>query len=108
VTAQRVCSVADVEPGTARQVVVDGTKVAVVRIDDDWYALGDTCTHQKISLAEGEVHTDTREIECWKHGSCFSLETGEPSSLPATRPEPIYVVSIAGDDVLVDVLVDAS
>jgi 3-phenylpropionate/trans-cinnamate dioxygenase ferredoxin component len=107
VTAQRVCAVADVEPGTARQVVVDGQKIAIVRIDDDWYALGDTCTHQKISLAEGEVHSDTREIECWKHGSCFSLETGEPSSLPATRPEPIYTVTIEGDDVLVDVTVGA-
>ncbi len=104
-TAQRVCAVADVASGTARQVVVDGQKIAVVRIDDDWYALGDTCTHQKISLAEGEVHSDTREIECWKHGSCFSLETGEPSSLPATRPEPTYVVTIDGDDVLVDVTV---
>ena len=58
VTAQRVCAVADVASGTARQVVVDGQKIAVVRIDDDWYALGDTCTHQKISLAEGEVHAD--------------------------------------------------
>ena len=29
---------------------------------------------------------DEREIECPKHGSTFSLETGEPQSLPATKP----------------------
>ena len=104
-TAQRVCAVSDVEPGTARQFVVDGQKIAVVRIDDDWYAIGDTCTHQKISLSEGEVHPETREIECWKHGSCFSLETGEPSSLPATKAEPVFEIEVEGDDVLVDVSV---
>ena len=102
-TAQRVCAVDDVEPGTARQVQVDGHTIALVRVDDDWYALGDTCTHQRISLSEGEVHPETREIECWKHGSCFSLETGEPSSLPATKAEPVYTVRVDGDDVVVEV-----
>jgi 3-phenylpropionate/trans-cinnamate dioxygenase ferredoxin component len=106
-TAQRVCAVGDVAPGAAAQYLVDGQKVAVVHVGDDWYALGDTCTHQTISLAEGEVHADSLEIECWKHGSCFSLVTGDPSSLPATRPEPVYQVRVVGDDVLVDVSVAA-
>jgi len=103
VSPTRVCSVGDVSDGGAARFVVEGRPVAVVRLGDDWYAIGDTCTHQKISLAEGEVHADRREIECWKHGSCFSLETGQPSSLPATRPEPIFTVSVQGDDVLVDI-----
>ncbi|HVN51426.1 MAG TPA: non-heme iron oxygenase ferredoxin subunit [Acidimicrobiales bacterium] len=103
-SAQRVCAVSDVAPGTARQFVVDGQKIAVVRIGDDWYAIGDTCTHQRISLADGEVHPETREIECWKHGSCFSLETGEPSSLPATKAEPVYQMRVHGEDVLVDLV----
>jgi 3-phenylpropionate/trans-cinnamate dioxygenase ferredoxin component len=101
---ERVCSVKDLEPGEARRFELGGVAVAVVRIDDDWYAVGDRCTHQDISLSEGEVHTDTIEIECWKHGSCFSLETGEPNSLPATKPTPVYEVRIDGDDVLVGVL----
>ena len=33
----------------------------------------------------------------------FSLETGEPSSLPATRPMPVYDVVVDGDDVFVEV-----
>jgi len=31
----------------------------------------------------------------------FDLRTGEPSSLPATQPVPVYPVKIEGDDVLV-------
>jgi len=98
---ERLCSVTDLASGEARQFVLGNLTLAVVRIDDDWYAIGDTCTHQKISLSEGEVHADTREIECWKHGSCFSLATGEPSSFPATRPVPVYDLRIDDDDVMV-------
>jgi 3-phenylpropionate/trans-cinnamate dioxygenase ferredoxin subunit len=72
-----------------------------VRCDDDFYAIGDRCTHADISLSEGEVLCEEREVECWKHGSTFSLTTGEPQSLPATRPVPVYDVIVEGDDVMV-------
>jgi 3-phenylpropionate/trans-cinnamate dioxygenase ferredoxin component len=97
----RLCSVGDVASGEARRFDVGSLRVALVRIGDDWYAIGDRCTHQDVSLAEGEVHAETLELECWKHGSCFSLTSGEPSSLPATRPVPTYEVRIDGDDVLI-------
>jgi len=98
---ERVCGVGDVESGQARRFTLGSLDLAVVRIGDDWYAVGDTCTHQRISLAEGQVDEAGRQIECWKHGSCFSLETGEPSSLPATRPVPVYELRIDGPDVMV-------
>ena len=73
----------------------------MVRIDDHVYAIGDTCTHQNVSLSEGEVDPEERTIECWKHGSQFSLETGEALSLPATRPEPVYDVRVDGGQIVV-------
>jgi 3-phenylpropionate/trans-cinnamate dioxygenase ferredoxin subunit len=93
-TAVGLCAADEITSGTARRFDVDGHRIAVVRIDDDYYAIGDRCTHQDISLSEGEVLCDEREIECWKHGSTFSLETGEPQSLPATRPTPVYDVRV--------------
>lgn len=99
----RLCGRDDVAPGEARRFDVDGHRIALVRIGDDFYALGDTCSHADFSLSEGEVDTDDCTIECWKHGSAFSLVTGEPESLPATRPVPVYTVSVDGDDVLVEV-----
>jgi 3-phenylpropionate/trans-cinnamate dioxygenase ferredoxin subunit len=99
----RVCSKGDLEPCSAKRVEVNGHTLALVRIDDDFYAIGDRCTHADISLSEGEVLCREREIECWKHGSTFSLLTGEPQSLPATRAVPVYEVTVEGDDVLVTV-----
>ena len=97
----RVCAVDDVEPGSAKRFDVDGHRLCVVRIGDDWYAIADECSHADYSLSEGDVWEEEREIECPKHGSTFSLETGEPQTLPATQPLPIYKVRIDGDDVVV-------
>jgi len=98
---ERLCSVTEIAPGEARRFAFGKTPICLVRIEDDFYAVGDTCSHAKISLSEGEVHTDTLAIECWKHGSCFSLIDGTPNTLPATQPVPVYEVRIDGDDVLV-------
>jgi len=101
VSEVRVCSVNDVKPGSAKRFDVDGNRLCVVRIGDDWYAIADECSHADYSLSEGDVWEDEREIECPKHGSTFSLETGEPQTLPATQPVPVYKVRIDGDDVVV-------
>jgi 3-phenylpropionate/trans-cinnamate dioxygenase ferredoxin subunit len=96
-----LCALDDVASGSARRFDVGRHRIAVVRIDDAVYAIGDTCTHQNISLAEGDVDTEERTIECWKHGSEFSLETGEALTLPATRPEPVYDVRVDGGQIVV-------
>lgn len=98
---QRLCRLGELAPGEARRFEIDKHGIVVVRIGDDVYAIGDRCTHQNISLAEGEVHAEDKTIECWKHGSEFSLETGEPLSLPATRAEPVYDVRVDDGDIVV-------
>ena len=100
--AVRLCAVDDLESGTARRFDVAGHRIALVRIDDDFYAIGDRCSHANFSLSEGEVYPEEREIECWKHGSTFSLLDGEPQSLPATKPVPVYTVVVKDGDVLVE------
>jgi 3-phenylpropionate/trans-cinnamate dioxygenase ferredoxin subunit len=102
VTAQRACALADLPEVGAIRVVLAGEPVAVVRTEHgSVHAISDTCTHAEVSLAEGEVTDST--IECWLHGSCFDLHTGQPTSLPAIRPVAVYPVTLDGDEVLVDV-----
>jgi 3-phenylpropionate/trans-cinnamate dioxygenase ferredoxin subunit len=98
-----LAKLSDVPPGTAKRFDVGTRSIAIVRCDDDVYAIGDTCTHADVSLSEGEVLCEEREIECWKHGSTFSLINGEPQSLPATKAVPVYQVSVDGDDIVVTV-----
>jgi len=97
----RVCDTGDVASGAAARFDVDGHRLCVVNIEGTFYVIGDECSHEDYSLAEGDVWEDEREIECPKHGSTFSLETGEPQTLPATQPVPVYKVRIDGDEVFV-------
>ena len=96
----KLCSVGDLEPDSARRLDVAGLRLAVVRIGDDWYAIADRCSHADESLSDGDIWSEEREIECPKHGSTFSLLTGEPQTLPATRKVPVYEVRVEGDDVM--------
>jgi 3-phenylpropionate/trans-cinnamate dioxygenase ferredoxin subunit len=103
VSSTVVCALTDLAPGSAKRFDVAGRAVAIVRIDDDVYAIGDVCSHADVSLSEGEVWCDTKELECWKHGSAFSLLTGEPATLPATQPVPVYVAAVVDGDVVIDI-----
>ena len=100
-SAERVCGIDELEQDTALRVMVGGTAVAIVKDSaGDVHAIGDTCTHGDISLAEGFVEDDT--LECWAHGSKFSLASGRPLTLPAYQPVPVFRVTVSGGDVLVD------
>jgi len=73
----RACALSDLPVEGVIGVEVEGEPVAVAR----------------------EVYDHT--VECWLHGSCFDLRTGEPTGLPATEPVPVYPVKIEGDEVYV-------
>jgi 3-phenylpropionate/trans-cinnamate dioxygenase ferredoxin component len=100
-----VGALADFEEDRPEAVDVDGTPVAVVRTAAGAvHAIHDVCSHANVALSEGEVADG--EIECWLHGSTFSLTTGKPTCLPAVEPVPVYPVKIEGDDVYVAVNVE--
>lgn len=86
--------------GRGVRVTVGEHRIAMFRIDDEVYAIGDRCSHAEASLAEGEVWDHS--IECPRHGSEFDLKTGEPGALPATVPVPVYEVSVEDGTVYVE------
>ena len=107
-TTVAVCGLDEIASGTARKFDVAGIAVSVVRIDDDVYAIGDVCSHADVSLAGGEVWCDELELECPKHGSAFSLATGEPTTLPATQPVPVFDASVVDGQILVTITTEAN
>ncbi|TFD57829.1 non-heme iron oxygenase ferredoxin subunit [Cryobacterium suzukii] len=100
-TATKICALDELEVNQAVKVEIDGIAIALVRdAAGDVFAIGDTCTHGDISLSEGFVEGQT--LECWAHGSMFSLTTGKPLSLPAYDPVPVYNVELIDGFVFVD------
>ena len=96
-----ICKLDELESGKAKKFAVDGVQVAVVRVEDKVYAIADTCSHANISLSEGLVWCDSLQIECFKHGSAFSLVTGKPDTLPATQPVEVFNAEVINGDVIV-------
>lgn len=93
----RVVATTDLVENEAMRVVVGGVPIALVKDSaGEIHAIGDTCTHGEVSLADGFVEGES--LECWAHGSQFSLITGKPLNLPAFEPVPVFhVVEIDGD-----------
>jgi 3-phenylpropionate/trans-cinnamate dioxygenase ferredoxin component len=104
-TFERVCRLSEVPNDGSLRVELPDVDVAIVRFDDEVYAIEDVCSHAEVALSDGDVDEvdGAPTIECALHGSCFDLRTGEPTNLPATEPVPVYPVRVEGDDVLVDV-----
>jgi 3-phenylpropionate/trans-cinnamate dioxygenase ferredoxin subunit len=91
--ALEICPVEDIKPGRAIRVKVGDHAIAIARTKNgDVKAIDDKCSHGEISLSEGFVDNET--IECRAHGAKFSLETGQPLSLPAYEPVAVYEVFI--------------
>lgn len=99
--AIRIGALEDFPVGRGIRVEIGEDRIAVFRIGDQIYAIGDRCSHAEASLAEGEVFG--LDVECPRHGSEFNLETGAPDSLPATKPVPVYDVTVSEDGVFLSI-----
>ena len=99
----KLCDVDSLTNGDIRVADIDGRPVAYARIDDQWLAIDDTCSHAHVSLADGYLESDDRTIECPRHGALFSLESGEALTFPATKPVASHEVEVRGAEVFVTI-----
>ena len=71
---------------------VDGYDVAVFKIDGQFYAIEDVCTHDGAEIASGELDGD--EIVCPRHGARFCVKTGQVKCAPAYEDVATFAVRI--------------
>ena len=97
-----VCALDALDEAVPYVASLDGLDVVVVRCDGELYCVENVCSHENFPLSDGEVDPFTCEIECARHGSMFDLRTGEPRSLPATKPVRTFPVSVTDGTVVVE------
>ena len=71
---------------------VDGTDVAVFKLEGQFYALEDVCTHDGAEIASGEIEGD--QIICPRHVARFCIKTGAFKSAPAYENIDCFPVRI--------------
>ncbi len=71
---------------------MDGTDVAVFKIDGQFYAIEDVCSHDGAEIASGELLGD--QIVCPRHGARFCVKTGAVKCAPAYENIATFPVQV--------------
>jgi len=71
-----------------KQVVLDGRDVLILKIEGEFFALHNVCTHAFALMIGGMV--EGHEIECPLHGARFDVRTGMNLTPPAVRPLAVF------------------
>lgn len=101
-TYVKLASVSDIPGKGMRGFTHAGRKIAIYRVGETFYATENVCSHEDARLTDGWLDTDDCTIECPLHGARFDLRSGQPLSLPAYQPIPVYAVRVEGDDIFVE------
>jgi 3-phenylpropionate/trans-cinnamate dioxygenase ferredoxin component len=94
-----VAKASEIEEGVVKVVRVGEAPIGLTKVEGEFFAFADVCTHDDGPVAEGEL--DEYIIECPRHGAKFDIRTGKVKQLPAVTPIPVYAVQVEGDTVLV-------
>ncbi|GFR86765.1 apoptosis-inducing factor 3-like protein [Elysia marginata] len=94
-----VCSTNDLQNGQMKEVEVGGQKVLLVKDSDQFYALGNKCTHYGAPLSKGSYCNGL--VRCPWHGACFNVKTGDIEDFPGLDSVHTFQVEVRGTDVLV-------
>jgi nitrite reductase/ring-hydroxylating ferredoxin subunit len=79
---------------------VDGTLLALAKVDDAWYAVETWCTHAECPLSDGWL--EGAAIRCPCHGSLFDLATGAVLEGPADEPVRVFGTRVAAGRVEIE------
>lgn len=73
------CAVEDLDDGDNLRLEAG---IAVYRVDGEFFATSDSCSHEEWSLGE-EGELDGHEVLCTLHMARFDVRTGAPLCFPA-------------------------
>lgn len=103
----KACSKSEVPLGRLKFVNAGGKDIVLANIGGNFYAMDNWCTHEQGNLSEGALTNNV--VTCPEHGAQFDVTTGKvligPDQEPADSipPEKSYIVSVQGNDVMVDI-----
>lgn len=89
---EEVASVDEFGSADRMEVFIEDTPVLLIRVDDEYFALEDVCTHDGQPLTDGCI--EEGEIICPRHGARFDVRTGKALCMPATKSIQTFEVEV--------------
>ena len=94
---KKIANLNDLNDGEVKKIEFDDKAIALFKVDGNYFATDDTCTHEKASISKGEIEGDI--VTCPHHGARFDIKTGQALSLPAMFPLKTYQIKVDGNDI---------
>ncbi|HEX7475179.1 MAG TPA: non-heme iron oxygenase ferredoxin subunit [Dehalococcoidales bacterium] len=94
----RIAATKDVPAGQMLGIEHQDQSIVVANVDGKFYAIGNICTHMECMLSDGILTGE--KVECPCHGSTFDVRTGAVLKGPADEPEPVFKLTIEGEQIL--------
>jgi 3-phenylpropionate/trans-cinnamate dioxygenase ferredoxin subunit len=94
-----VAKIADLAPGQMKWVAVDRERVLLANVEGTFYALSDTCGHQRAPLSKGKLAGHV--VECSLHFAQYDVRTGALLSGPVATHVPTHEVRVEAETVYV-------
>jgi naphthalene 1,2-dioxygenase system ferredoxin subunit len=91
----------EVEEEDVMPAVVDGEEIAIYRVEGEFYASIDRCTHGNANLSEGIVIDDV--IECPLHQGRFCVRDGRALSPPVSEPVATFPTKVEAGKVFIQI-----
>ncbi|GAA3707691.1 hypothetical protein GCM10022421_13280 [Oceanisphaera sediminis] len=92
--------------GKIKAITVENTPIALYRIDGQYFATNNICTHQTALLSEGFLEDGC--IECPLHQGRFDVRTGKALCAPLKEDLQTYLVKADDEGVFIDITQSAA
>lgn len=73
-------------------VEVEGKSLVIFNIADNFFAIGDICSHDDGPVGDGDL--EGYNVVCPRHGGEFDVRTGQAVQMPAVVDIPAYPVKV--------------
>ena len=105
----------EMKNGTMKEISVDGRKILLARVDDQYYATDNRCPHMGGNLSQGKLEGTL--VTCPKHNSQFDLKddrvvrwlkgsgfvSAVGKALKSPRPLVTYNVKAQDDKIIMEI-----
>ena len=97
-----VGSTSEVQEGKLIHITAGGKEIVVTKLDGNYYAMDNVCTHAGADLHEGELNSN--ELTCPWHGAKWDIKTGNLMSFPQKlKPLQSHKVLIENNTLYVEI-----
>ncbi len=89
----------DVPDGKGKELIVEGHKMALFKVDGAYHAIANLCLHRGGPLADGELNGHI--VTCPWHGWKYDIRTGAFEIIPTLKVKS-YKVELKGEDLYLE------